>query len=279
MKLKDNIRGVYFSSLLKERLPSFTALLEQVFQKNLLQYKTLQHTKDIWCRDYMPIAVNKNKFVLFNYNPSYLKGAAYLKTKNRLLCNKEGIDYKYSSLVLDGGNVVKKNDKVIITDRVFFENKVKNGDVRLLKKLETLLQSEIIIIPTEQNDVIGHSDGMVRFISDSAVLVNDYTPRNSSATFRKKLHKSLEANNLDITLIPYVPDLEWNQRSKYDIPSAKGIYINYLQVGETVIVPQFLIKEDLLANDVLKQYFKEVITLDCRDLASHGGLLNCISWN
>ena len=139
------------------------------------------------------------------------------------------------------------------------------------------MHAEIIIIPTEEGDIIGHADGMVRFIDNKTVLVNDY--KNSSVAFQKKIYKILEAKNLNIVLLPYTPDDKWLPKNKYDVAPATGVYVNYLQTGDTVIAPQFMMDEDSAVLDILSHHFKKVIPLNCQELATHGGVLNCISWN
>ncbi|OFY87593.1 MAG: hypothetical protein A3K10_03280 [Bacteroidetes bacterium RIFCSPLOWO2_12_FULL_31_6] len=269
--------NIYFSSLLKQQFPKLTANIEKELNSQKIAFSYLSHTKDIWCRDYMPIQIGKDEFVLFNYFPSYLKGASKLRTNNKKVCEKHGINYTFSQIILDGGNVVRHNDKAILTDRIFAENKTKIGDSSLLNKLEKLLKSEIIIIPTEEVDVVGHADGMVRFIDNKTVLVNDYSKTDSQKSFQEKLYSALVSINLEIVFTPYFPDENWFSKNKYDIAPATGVYMNFLQVGETIFLPQFSIPQDKTAVTFFLNYFN-VITIDCKELAKHGGLLNCISW-
>lgn len=147
----------------------------------------------------------------------------------------------------------------------------------MLNNLEKLLKAEIIIVPTEVEDIVGHADGMVRFLDNKTVLVNDYTKTNSKKSFQKKLYSALAAKNLEIVFTPYFPDEKWFSKSKYDIAPATGVYMNFLQVGETIFLPQFSIPQDKTAVNFFSNYFK-VIKIDCKELAKHGGLLNCISW-
>lgn len=277
MIVGDNTNNIYFSSLLKQQFPKLTANLEKELNSQKIAFSYLTNTKDIWCRDFMPIQIGKNEFVLFNYFPSYLKGASKLRTDNIKVCEKHGINYTFSPIILDGGNVVRHNDKAILTDRIFTENKTKIGDSTLLNSLEKLLKAEIIIIPTEEVDVVGHADGMVRFIDNKTVLVNDYSKTDSQKSFQEKLYSALASKNLEIVFTPYFPNEKWFSKSKYDIAPATGVYMNFLQVGETIFLPQFSIPQDKTAVNFFSNYFN-VITIDCKELAKHGGLLNCISW-
>lgn len=73
MILNSQNINIYFSSLLKQQFPNLTANLEQELHSQKIAFSYLTDTKDIWCRDYMPIQIDKDEFVLFNYFPSYLK--------------------------------------------------------------------------------------------------------------------------------------------------------------------------------------------------------------
>jgi agmatine deiminase len=83
--------GVYISGLLKRDY-----LFYQTFSKLIhdtgLNLIELENTKDIWCRDYMPVKSSAGKNLLFNYNPSYLKG----RWKHLLTPRKDLIHLLYS---------------------------------------------------------------------------------------------------------------------------------------------------------------------------------------
>lgn len=276
VKMKN--QKIYFSSLLKQQFPKLTVELKKELNNQKIAFDYLSNTKDIWCRDFMPIQTDKNEFVLFNYSPSYLKGASKLRTDNKKVCEKYGINYTLSSIILDGGNVVKLNDKAILTDRIFAENKTKIGDSTLLNNLEKLLKAELIIIPAEEEDVVGHADGMVRFLDNKTVLVNDYSKTDNKKSFQKKLYSALADKNFELVFTPYYPDEKWLPKNNYDIAPATGVYINYLQVGGTILLPQFSISEEENTLKMFSNYFTKVIPINCEELALHGGLLNCISW-
>ena len=115
--ITDNLTTrVYFSSILLEKCPVLNAHIIEVLQKRGIPYAYLSETKDIWCRDFMPIQIDEDRFVFYKYTPNYLqdKFGLQLQTNpievfqteaNRLLPilqNALSLD-----LVLDGGNMVK----------------------------------------------------------------------------------------------------------------------------------------------------------------------------
>ena len=62
--------------------------------------------------------------------------------------------------------------------------------------------------------------------------------------------------------------------------SAVGIYVNYLEVNNLIVLPVFGRDEDKLAVDIIQKTFPErvVETIDYNEVAYEGGLLNCTTW-
>lgn len=63
--------------------------------------------------------------------------------------------------------------------------------------------------------------------------------------------------------------------------TADGLYLNYLHVGNLIIVPQFKRKEDKIALHTFEEILGSkysVIPFDARWIAKHGGVLNCSTW-
>ena len=61
--------------------------------------------------------------------------------------------------------------------------------------------------------------------------------------------------------------------------------MNFLQLENLILVPQFCIEEDQQAFEQIKQVFPDyakkgqIETINCNDIIREGGVLNCISWN
>ena len=140
----------------------------------------------IWTRDYMPIPICKNKFVRFNYSPDYLKDSPEYKPDTSTILSTLGLQVTNSDIIIDGGNVISCGNKVIMTDKIFRENPHydHNG---LIDTLGQLLEAEIVLIPEDYYDEYGHADGMVRYMGEGRVLLNNY------CDFDKALRKRLLA--------------------------------------------------------------------------------------
>ena len=143
-------------------------------------------------------------------------------------------------------------------------------------KLEELFHADCIFIPKEPYDVIGHSDGVVRFVAEDRVLINDYSGIDPG--YETRLRRLLEKNGLEVETLPMFEEKRKPVRGK--LQSAVGIYINYLRVGDVVVVPAYNTPEDQLALEKIRQVMPDakVFQLLCCNLAKEGGVLNCISW-
>ena len=71
----------------------------------------------------MPIQTSEKRFVFYKYNPDYLKTKYYLRTitnVNRvgnIECLRQDGEVFDLDLVIDGGNVVRCDDKIVMTGR------------------------------------------------------------------------------------------------------------------------------------------------------------------
>ena len=286
---------VYVSKLLAS-LQEFYSAFVNVLKTQNIDVIELRNTNDIWCRDFMPAKSADGRHLLFIYNPSYLQ-----KKWRHLITPRENImhilnDLKIefdpvSDINLDGGNVVQCQSKVIITDAIFSENRInktdKEGKNKLIERLEDLFQASIIIIPHQPDDLLSHSDGVVRFLNEKTVLVNNFssmlkTNFEESKHYMDNFFGALGRAGLDIIQVPYAPvDI----RGEDGMPAATGLYINYLETKNCIFLPQFNVnrakdEEALkLFRNLFKSENKVVIPINSQIIANKGGVLNCITWN
>ena len=266
---------VYLSGLLKITYPETCGRLIKILEKHQVKYAFIEGTKDIWCRDYMPIQTPSGKLIQFKYDPSYLKKNAEWEASRsdiKEVCRLNNIEVQSSDINLDGGNVLICDGRAIISDRIFSENPDRDKD-ELVKELSQLLECEIIIIPAENDDMTGHADGMVRFVNRNTILGNNLEAEYKY--WRERMQKVIEKYNLNYINMPFfVP-----KDSKHPL-SAVGIYVNYLEVGNLIVLPVFGREEDNQAITIIKEVFpdKTVETIDYNDVAYEGGLLNCTTW-
>ena len=221
----------------------------------------------IWARDYMPVQVNKDKFVRFIYNPDYLKDNPEYKPNTSGILSELGVRVTDSDIIIDGGNVISCGEKVIMTDKIYRENPHYDHNL-LIDRLSQLLEAEIILMPEDYYDEYGHADGMVRYMGDGCVLLNNYCDFDKA--LRKKLISALKPH-FNISELHYdtYTDKSW-------------AYINFLQIGQHLFVPML---EGKLAEIAFKQIAEafpkcECFPVwDCDNIVREGGALNCCTWN
>ena len=287
---------VYFSQKLKELyLIDYETITSVLNDNNIKVGENLKSTKDIWARDYMPIQVDVNHFIRYNYNPDYLREKKYddKRSDTQVVCDSNDLKTTYLDLIIDGGNVIKSKNKVILTDKIYTENTNRSlAEVKKVaeiekKTIDDLLKEKfcadkVIIIPHQPYDYFGHADGMLRFLDENTLLVNDYSRTNESKSFLEKLYGVFGLHGLNIIHLPYkfYPYI----KNKKGETTAIGCYINFIQVGDVILFPKFNEDEELdsLAFEKAKKIYKDkakVYQVECRDIAMQGGVLNCISWN
>ncbi len=296
--ITDNLTNtVYFSSQLPEKCPILNAHITEALHKRGVPFSYLHGTKDIWCRDYMPIQIDEGLYVFYEYSPDYLQDEIGLTLQTssenvfesndllRLLplslqkevhfdglqpipVEKIVFHRTKMDLVLDGGNVVKCGNKIVMTDKVFVENKYKSyEEVRQL--LEEAFGCDIVFIPWDREDMCGHSDGIIHYIGDNRVLMTNYADFDKE--YAKKYLRTLEKHFEVVTL-------KYNVKRKH---KRSWAYINFLQVGNLILEPQLGIPEDEQALEQISDAMPhcEVIGIPALETVRRGGALNCISWN
>ena len=265
---------VYFSALLQGRAPVTYANLIAALDKHGIEHSLLPNTNDVWCRDYMPVQVADGDLRGFTYNPDYLQDTEeYLasRTDGNKLCREMGFDVKKPSrsLVIDGGNVIRCDDKLIMVEKVFRENPYPMAETA--KAIEEHFNAEIIVLPWNRPEYFGHADGLVRYIGDGRVLVTNYDRFNKG--FTRKVIQILQQHFSDVYKLEYdVP-----KQHKYN-----WAYINWLQTDKVLLLPSFGCPEDEQAFEqiasLVPMYEGRIEMVGANDLIRHGGCLNCASW-
>jgi len=266
---------LYLADCLPQRQSKFFQRFEKVLKDCAIPFEFLPDTKDIWAVDFMPIQIRVDKFIQFDYNPDYLHKWKLPETISDVnsICNKIKLKRTPSAIILDGGNVIKTNDKVIMCDKIF-----KANPTYTINQLSNMLRDffeidKLFFVPRQPYDDIGHADGMIRFVDNNTVIINDFS--NESKQYQRAFKKALDKTGLDWIELPYNPP------SNLKSISAKGLYINYLQMEQAIIIPTFKSKQDEKALKVLEDVFKgrTIATVNSNEIANEGGVLNCITWN
>ena len=272
--ITDNLTNtVFLSEWLSKECPVLYKSLKKALKANGVACKNIGNGNDYWCRDYMPIQMEEKRFVLYVYNPDYLQA----RHKRRFITdvwNAKFIDLLLQStierldLTVDGGNVVKCGSHIVMTDKVFAENSDKSpNEVR--RMLEKAFQCEVVFLPWDKLEKCGHSDGIVHYAGGNRVLMTNYD--DFDTVFAREYRRIWEQH---FEVIP----LKYNVKQKH---KRSWAYINFLQVGNLVLVPQLGIPEDGQALQQIAAALPQckVEGVPALEAVRKGGALNCVSWN
>lgn len=255
---------ILISNLLVKNYVKTADALRSILNKYDIKYEILE-TKDIWMRDFMPFLLDDGHLVSYDYDPDYLKDEKYSHLRTKIQPLKE-----HMNLVIDGGNFVRLGSKAIMTDKIFKENpsKTKAEIIEAIKQKCAL--NELIIIPRQPYDMLGHSDGMVRWIDENSVLVNDFS--NESKSFNDRLIRSLKKCGLNIKFMKYGEGFFSKKRDW-------GAYLNFIKINGLLIVPVYGTDDDYVAIEQIKKIYGgcKVETINLSEIIELGGALHCIT--
>lgn len=251
--------------------------IAQALERLGIEHIELQNTNDYWCRDYMPVRLFEDgSYSKYSYRPDYLwdyKSKHQYITEQSDACKELGLFTPTDmDIIFDGGNYVRCNGKVIMTDKIFMENPHWSAE-ELLRHLHHALCAEIVIVPWDMSDPCGHADGMVAPLDDGRLLLNNYAQDKKSKDFCKRLHKILDAHF-------EVVDLSFDCKPEPD----SWCYLNFVNLYNAILLPalseDFDCDNDKEAIRVMQDLFpnKQIIPIYAKPLIKEGGALHCVTW-
>ena len=285
--MHDELTNVlYLSPWLKDNKdgnPDFYNRLKALLNQIGIRYKELNNTADYWVRDYMPFQQSKHQFLKYRYSPDYLRETGnekYITNVDKVLRGMD-LNCRKTDLIIDGGNIVACGPYIVMTDKVFTENKRDIGDTDFKKELESVFGQPVIIIPwtmhgdfnKEDTDKYGHADGFIKWCGGNRILMGNHG--DSYPDEANTIRKILESYGFEET------EMRFNYKVSHSSPEFNWAYINFLQVGKNIIMPKFDIEEDQIAYIYVKEAFPScnISQIEMAKIAMHGGALHCISWN
>lgn len=277
--LDSSTNFVYISKLLKSAYSDFCTELTSLFDKLGIAWEFLSGTKDIWLRDFMPVQLGKNNFWGYKYSPDYLKNEGQFISDQGKIAKSINLEFQNSDIVFDGGNIVLCNDVALICDKVFSKNKRAKNDKEFHAILERELGKKVLIIPwqkhiikgDESDDIYGHADGFFKYCGGNKILMSNH--KESYPKEADEMVGILKSSGFE------VEQMEFNvKKPSFDLNWA---YINFLQVGQNIIMPCFGIDEDEIAYFYIQKTFKgvKISTIKMNNIARLGSDLHCLTWN
>ena len=115
---------------------------------------------------------------------------------------------------------------------------------------------------------------MIRFVNRDTILGNRMA--GEYQYWQKDMKKVLDTYNLTYIDFPCLTDI----KDPNHPDSAVGVYVNYLELNNLIVLPVFNRAEDKEAVETLHKVFpnKQIETINYNDVAQYGGLLNCTTW-
>jgi agmatine deiminase len=240
---------------------------------------------DIWVRDFAPLQTTTGA-VAFIYDPEYAPtrhSASIQQGLFRLLETDPAFGgigpITKIDLRLEGGNVVHNGAATaIVTDKILSRNK--NRSRREIERLmkDALALDRLVIVPCEPGDRFGHVDGMMRWLDERRLVLNDYFASNGAGrAFADELRRILdrELGSVEQRIIPYPA----SDRVYRGWPDAAGNYVNFLRTRSRIYLPVYDLPEDAIVREIFEGMFgSQVSCVRPGALTRYGGVLNCITW-
>lgn len=280
------MKTVYIAECLKTRHPDVYLAMRAALERHKVPLVEVAGTGNIWIRDWAPIKNGPGRFIRFQPKADTEK-YPFLKVEEDCML---ATGFATSDLVLDGGNVVRSPDgsRVIMTETTLYDNIYRPGGKQ---QIAELLEAEIIWIQPEPGDDLGHADGIVQWIDDSTVFVNDYRSMRDMgfSCYAQALQQTLRLHHIEAVPFPYAYDecRELSEeRFRQEFPDADdqnpawGYYLNFLKVDDLVLYPIFHHPKDRQAKDCLLDAWPNgrFEAIDCSRLSMEGGLIHCVTW-
>ena len=255
-------------------------------EKNIFVNEISEQLEDIWCRDFGTVQVD-NTLYKFKYQPNYLNQSDAESTDNAFIhwLDYNEVDYTNIDIILDAGNFVfERNTKKMITTTRILDDNPTYTKTEMINYLKTELNiNEIAIIEQEENEATGHSDGMVTFINENVIGINDFDKYSTLQDFYNDIVDELidafddGQGSLNIIDLPYAP----TDDTFGVFASSKGIYTNILTGLYTQYSPTYSSTngDDELNIEELEEWSAENVNVkgvDATDVSIMGGAVRCL---
>ncbi len=281
---------------IQEKLSLYTAQTSKLLSNKLLSNLEFIfiRSNDTWIRDYGPLRVkndNQLEYHNFQFNawgnkyPYEHDNAASSKLSQHSLLKK--YPWRSHDLILEAGAIETNGENVLLCQKqcVLHPNRNNLNQNQFEKYMQNHLGIKSFLwledLVLEGDDTDGHIDNFARFCSSNIIAyLHCDDPNNSHFHNLKSLHSQLSSvtqkKNQHYQLIPIPISDEVLDNSSNILPAS---YLNFLIANSCVLVPQFGVRQDIEALEVIKKLFpeKKCIGLNCTELLTQGGGLHCAS--
>ena len=231
---------------------------------------------DIWARDFT--LLNPLNPVQFQYTWASMtkQESAEVQGSFSKFANRYNLQRSKTRLLLDGGNLVDNYaGSVITTTRFMEDNDLSYSEAK--EALMDLLDAREVAILEPDEEVLAHSDGMVMWVGENTLLVNDYS---AYPDFRALVLDELSASFPFATIIEVPVEYGQNKAGEWEgFESACGVNLNSVLTFENIYVPVFNMAHDQSAVDIIRENTtKNVVTVNAEGVCPMGGSVRCLTW-
>lgn len=259
---------LYYADILPRRFPEFFQRTQHLFQELKISTKPIGNCRDAAIADFLPVLFPK-QMVWFTYKPGKYHRSVdkFFQTHTQELTGLPELPQLHQTrLKAEPGMFVNSEEVLCFSEKVYIlNNRYKREVIRnKLRRLTGI--DEVISIPHLPYDPTFHLQNCLRRLGKKWVFSDVYPyPDKVQERFRKKLLR-LPGETIWLSNGFRV---DWN-----DNQTAEGLYINFLQVGNYLLYPQFEMKHDARAQEqfeALAQQNKwEAIAIPCMETAKAG---------
>lgn len=224
---------------------------------------------DIWIRDFAPFFTDKKAIPLL-YKPPYQSFSKSEQIQSE--CLKHFHDFPIPLPIrFDGGNLIANRQGIgIATKKPLELNNISQKEMNLLMA-ELFGIQQMIWLPYETGDTIAHIDGMMQFLDDTTLIINE--PNSKEL---KKCHQILQqaCPHIKLVDIPCKPTYE----KYYGWESVKGVYVNFLQTSKIILLPVYDMPTDEEVLNIIQNHtHKPVILINATKISKFGGSIHCLT--
>ncbi len=207
--------------------------------------------------------------------------------------------------ILEGGSVHFNGKGVLLTTEECLLSKGRNPSLNKDQITEVLKEElnvkKIIYLPygIYNDETNGHIDNIACFLSEHDILLATSSNKNDPQYERSRIDEEIlrkecdcENNKFNIYTLP-VPEpyiyMTKEESERIDLaPSAisrlegrrlAASYVNFYLSDKFALIPQFGVKEDKIAYDFFKKYYKDrdIIPIYSKEILLGGGNIHCIT--
>lgn len=237
---------------------------------------------DIWVRDFLPVQnVQTGELYQQFFDPRYANYTPKFTAAIRKQVRGAFPHAKPCDARVDGGNIVLTPDKkyaFCLEKQTIFRKSNPTQKEHVEQELTRALGvQEILWLPQQKGDKIGHIDGYIQFLGDFLMegTVELYGGLTTGSLLNDRATSLLrgyaQRENWDrVPLLCKLDEENWL--------SANGLYVNFLETSRAVFVPQFDLPEDDKVISIMKEYTdKPLVRVDCSKIAPYGGAVHCLT--